>query len=228
GPRIARGCFGEHYEDSIEKGKGLMELEEVPERGYTIRELCEMEDRAGVDKYFASIVTQLKFVDSKDPLVPRWSAISGSSQGLHFICALIDRVHIIGRLIRSQHEKILTLRATNEELKLGANQELLTAIEHRAKEWEDEVKKSQTELESLMNQWRELEQEVGAEGPKVVTAYKASRGFELGLEKMGRVNYEFGYRVALEQLWGKHLEIAIEQDPIAECPDDANVEMDLN
>ncbi|RRT48318.1 hypothetical protein B296_00048282 [Ensete ventricosum] len=187
-----------------------------------------MEDRAGVDKYFASIVTQLKFVDSKDPLVSRWSAISGSSQGLHFICALIDRVHIVGRLIRSQHEKILTLRATNEELKLGANQELLTATEHRAKEWKDEVKKSQTELESLRNQWRELEQEVGAEGSKVVTAYKASRGFELGLEKMGRVNYEFGYRVALEQLRGKHLEIAIEQDPIAECPDDANVEMDLN
>ncbi|RRT61367.1 hypothetical protein B296_00043120 [Ensete ventricosum] len=38
----------------------------------------------------------------------------------------------------------------------------------------------------------------------------------------GEVNYKFGYRVALERLWGKHLEIVIEQDPFAECPDDAN------
>ncbi|RRT71582.1 hypothetical protein B296_00027438 [Ensete ventricosum] len=30
-----------------------------------------------------------------------------------------------------------------------------------------------------------------------VASYKASRGFESGLENMGRVNYEFGYQVAL-------------------------------
>ncbi|RRT50247.1 hypothetical protein B296_00029742 [Ensete ventricosum] len=53
-------------------------------------------------------------------------------------------------------------------------------------------------------------------------------GFESGLKKMRRVSYEFGYRVALERLRGKHLEIAIEQDPFVKYPDDANVEMDLN
>ncbi|RZR85117.1 hypothetical protein BHM03_00012090 [Ensete ventricosum] len=45
-----------------------------------------------------------------------------------------------------------------------------------------------------------LEVELKAEGPKVVAAYKASREFEAGLEKMGRINYEFGFRVALERL----------------------------
>ncbi|RWV86613.1 hypothetical protein GW17_00051477 [Ensete ventricosum] len=67
-----------------------------------------------------------------------------------------------------------------------------------------------------------------AEGPKAVDAYKASRGFESGLEKLGWGNYEFGYRVALERLQGKHLEIEIKQDPFAKCPEDANVGMDLN
>ncbi|RWW19001.1 hypothetical protein GW17_00016977 [Ensete ventricosum] len=163
----------------------------------------------------------------------------------------------------SQHERILTLRAVNKELKLGGNQELLAVAEHRAKEYEDEAKKLRAELEYLRNLRRELEEEVGVlhsnldgarndrarlegdvlslteaavflkaelkvEGPKVVIAYKASRGFELGLEKMGRVNYEYRYQVALEQLRGKHPEIAIEQDPFVECPDDANMEMDLN
>ncbi|RWV83163.1 hypothetical protein GW17_00055269, partial [Ensete ventricosum] len=67
-----------------------------------------------------------------------------------------------------------------------------------------------------------------AERPKAVAAYKASLGFESGLEKMGRFIYKFGYRVALERLRGKHPEIAIEQDPFVECPYDVNVEIDLN
>ncbi|RWW45511.1 hypothetical protein BHE74_00048650 [Ensete ventricosum] len=215
---------------SAEKGKGVVELEEIPERGYTLRELCKVEDQAG---------------------------------GLHFISALIDQVHDVGQLIRSQHERILTLQAMNKELKLGGNQELLAATEHRVKEYEDEAKKLQVELESLRNQRRDLEQEVGvlrsnldgarndqahlegdvlslteaaaflkaelkSEGPKAVTAYKASQGFELGLEKIGRVSYEYRYWVALERLRGKHPEIAIEQDPFAKCPNDANVETDLN
>ncbi|RZR96985.1 hypothetical protein BHM03_00026111 [Ensete ventricosum] len=191
---------------SAEKGKGIVELKDVPEWGYIIRELCEVEDRARADKYFASIMIQLKSVDNQDPLVTRWGH----------------------------------LRFANKDLKLSVNQELVTTAEHRVKEWEDEAKKLWTELESLRNQQRELEQErdvlslteaaafLKAEGPKAVTAYKVSRGFELGLKEMGRVSYKFRYRAALERLRGKHLEIVIEQDPFAECPDDTNVEMDLN
>ncbi|RWW50373.1 hypothetical protein BHE74_00043382 [Ensete ventricosum] len=70
--------------------------------------------------------------------------------------------------------------------------------------------------------------ELKAKGPRAVAAYKASLGFESGLEKIGRINYEFRYRVALEQLRGKHPEIMIEQEPFVECPNDTNVEMDLN
>ncbi|RRT62488.1 hypothetical protein B296_00011052 [Ensete ventricosum] len=223
---------------SAEKGKGVVELEEIPKRGYTLRELCKVEDQAGVDRYFTSIMMQLKYCPYR----------SGPRRG---------------QLIRSQRERILTLQAMNKELKLGGNQELLAATEHRLKEYEDEAKKLQVELESLRNQRRDLEQEVGvlrsnldgarndqahlegdvlslteaatflkaelkSEGPKAVTAYKASQGFELSLKKIGRVSYEYGYWVALERLRRKHPEIAIEQDPFAKCPNDAIVEMDLN
>ncbi|RRT80371.1 hypothetical protein B296_00012236 [Ensete ventricosum] len=71
---------GSTVRTSANKGKGIVKLEMVTERGYTMRELYEVEDRAGADKYFASIMTRLRCADSEDPLVPRWSTISGSSQ----------------------------------------------------------------------------------------------------------------------------------------------------
>ncbi|RRT40312.1 hypothetical protein B296_00058602 [Ensete ventricosum] len=116
---------------SAEKGKGIVELEDVPKWGYIIRELCEVEDRARADKYFASIMIQLKSVDNEDPLVPRWGHL---------------------RVVPS---------VANKDLKLSVNQELVTTTKHRVKEWEDETKKLWTELESLRTQQRELEQEVG-------------------------------------------------------------------
>ncbi|RRT40549.1 hypothetical protein B296_00046892 [Ensete ventricosum] len=115
---------------------------------------------------------------------------------------------------------ILTLRAANKELKAGVGQELVAFAELWVKELEGEVENMWTELESLRSQRRELEQDVGV--------MRSSRGFESGLKKMGRVIYEFGYRVVLERLRGKHSEMTIERDPFVECPKDANVEMDLD
>ncbi|RRT42638.1 hypothetical protein B296_00012015 [Ensete ventricosum] len=60
----------------IEKGKEPVETEEALERGYT---LCKL-DRAGAEKYFVTIMMRLKAIEGEDPLVSRWSAISGSSQ----------------------------------------------------------------------------------------------------------------------------------------------------
>ncbi|RRT57605.1 hypothetical protein B296_00004671 [Ensete ventricosum] len=58
----------------------LVELEEAPERGYTIREPCEVEDRVGADKYFTFIMMRLKTVEGEDPLIPRWSVIALAKQ----------------------------------------------------------------------------------------------------------------------------------------------------
>ncbi|RRT72065.1 hypothetical protein B296_00028126 [Ensete ventricosum] len=232
-----------------EKGKELVDFEEAPEWGYTIRELCDMEDRVRVDKYFASIMTWLKTVEGQDPMVSRW--------------ALIDRVHDASRLVWSQHERILVLRAANKELKLGASQDLVTVTKLCANGLEEDINKLQGELESLKNQRREMEQEVGvqrssldgarndrarlegdvlslteamallkaklkADGLKAVATYKASHGFESGLKKMRRVSYEFWYWVALKLLQGKPPEIAIESRfPLRSTSDTSGVKCSI-
>ncbi|RWW76619.1 hypothetical protein BHE74_00015278 [Ensete ventricosum] len=145
-PEQPADALGSTMSTPAEKGKGVVELKEVPEQGYTTRELCE---EVGV----------------------LHSSLDGARN---------DRARLEGDVL------LLTEAATF------------------------------------------LEAELKAEGSKAVIAYKASRGFELGLEKMGRVSYEFEYRVALERLRGKHPEIVIKQDSFVECPDNANVEMDLN
>ncbi|RWW82977.1 hypothetical protein BHE74_00008535 [Ensete ventricosum] len=142
------------------KGKELVPMEEAPEQGYTLRQLCEVEDHVWAERYFATVMMRLKV---------RW--------GFHFITARINRVHDAGRLVRSQHERILALRAANKELKGRVDQDLVTIAKAHGTGW---------------------------------------------------VNYEFGYRVALERLWGKHPKVEVEQDPFAECPEDANVMMDLS
>ncbi|RWW61080.1 hypothetical protein BHE74_00031875 [Ensete ventricosum] len=120
-----------------------------------MRELCEVEDQTSANKCFTSIMMRLRCINSANPLVPRWSTISRSR--LHFISTLIDRVHDASQLVQSQHKKILTLRATNKELKAGVGQELVAIAERRAKELEGKVEKMWTELESLKSHRRELE-----------------------------------------------------------------------
>ncbi|RRT45919.1 hypothetical protein B296_00021519 [Ensete ventricosum] len=114
----------------------------------------------------------------------------------------------------------------------------LESLRSQQRKLEQEVGLLHSSLDGARNDRARLEGDVlsvieaaaflEAEGPKAVATYKASRGFESVLEKMGRVSYEFGYRVALKRLQGKHPEITIEQDPFAECPGGANVKMDLD
>ncbi|RRT35900.1 hypothetical protein B296_00013540 [Ensete ventricosum] len=81
--RIRKAAFEQPVDASgsttrspTEKGKVVVEIEEAHERGYTIQDLCEVEDRAGVDKYFASIMMRLKSIKGEDPLVSMWSTNS--------------------------------------------------------------------------------------------------------------------------------------------------------
>ncbi|RRT35243.1 hypothetical protein B296_00039447 [Ensete ventricosum] len=180
--------------------------------------------------------------EGEDPLVSRWSTISTSNPfwtegplsgeylrgALHptlakqvYECSSEELMNRAGKSA-AWHEKILALRAANKELKASVGQELAAAAERQVKELEAEIERMRTELESLRSQRREFEQE------KVVAAYKASRGFESSLEKMGRVSYEFGYQVVLERLRGKHPDVMIELDPLAKCPEDANIKMYLD
>ncbi|RWV85376.1 hypothetical protein GW17_00052836 [Ensete ventricosum] len=143
-----------------------------------MRELCEVEDREGVDKYFASIMMRLKCGDGEDSLVPRWSTISGSSPfwtegplsgeylwgSQHptlakqvYKCSseeLMDRAD-------NQYEKILALQTMNNELKDSVGQEIAAAAKQQVKELEAKIERMRAELESHRSQSRELEQEVG-------------------------------------------------------------------
>ncbi|RWW76548.1 hypothetical protein BHE74_00015349 [Ensete ventricosum] len=196
---------------------------------------------SGADRYFASIITRLKCVEGEDSLVPRWSTISGSSpfwtEGALSGEYLRGALHpTLAKQVYECSSEELMNRVSKSAVWASVGQELVATVERRVKELEAKIKRMHTELESLESQRREFEQKVGllrstklkAEGQKAVATYKASRVFESGLEKMGRVGYEFGYRVALERLRGKHLDVMIKLEPFAKCSKDANVEMDLD
>ncbi|RZS12435.1 hypothetical protein BHM03_00043972 [Ensete ventricosum] len=83
----------------------------------------------------------------------------------------------------------------------------LESSEHWRKDLKQEINTVRSSLQGARDNRARLEEEVlslteaatllqsklKAEGPKAVAAYKASWGFESGLEKMGRISYEFGY-----------------------------------
>ncbi|RRT49757.1 hypothetical protein B296_00036525 [Ensete ventricosum] len=191
---------------STDKDKGMMELEEVPERRYTMRELYEVEDQAGADRYFTSIMTRLKCVYGEDPLVPRWSTISGSS--LFWTEGPLSSEYLRGALHPTLAKQV---------------------YECSSKELMNRAGKSVVWVPALQFGWGSgRPSSLGGRRPLANRGDSIPRRFESSLEKMGRVSYEFGYRVALERLRGKHLEIMIELDPFAECSEDTNVEMDLD
>ncbi|RWV89541.1 hypothetical protein GW17_00048304 [Ensete ventricosum] len=138
------------------------------------------------------------------------SAISGSSQvwtegplaGEYLRGALHPA---LAKQVYEYSSEELMNRVDKSAVSLSANQELLAATEHRAKEWEDEAKKSQTELESLRNQRRELEleQEVGflrfsldgARNDRVIGLQRSVVRFHLF--PLRQVGYRRGKRVIL-------------------------------
>ncbi|RWV94618.1 hypothetical protein GW17_00042825 [Ensete ventricosum] len=154
--------------------------------GSTIR----VEDHVGAEKYFATVMTWLKVTKGEDPLMPRWSAIVGSSQfwtegplSREYLCGtlhptlakqvyecsskeLMNRASKLAIwLVRSKHERILTLRATNKELKGRADQDLVAVAESHAKELEGNVNRLQGKLESLKTQRRGLRKRSGSYAP---------------------------------------------------------------
>ncbi|RRT72496.1 hypothetical protein B296_00008640 [Ensete ventricosum] len=227
-PEQPANTIGSSTKSPVDKGKNVVEVEEAPERGYTNQDLCEVEDRAGVDKYFASIMMRLKPAEGEDPLVARWSTISGSSQV--WTDGPLSGEYLQRGLLFTLAKQVY--ECPSEELMDRAGKSAVWLEIGVLPSSLDGAQVNQARLEgdvlSLTEATTFLEVELKGEGPKVVATYKASRGFESSLEKMGRVSYEFEYRVTLEQLWEKHPEIVIEQDPFVEYPEDVHVKMDLN
>ncbi|RWW61925.1 hypothetical protein BHE74_00030980 [Ensete ventricosum] len=157
-PADASGSTTRTFAD---KGKGMVELGEVPVRGYTMRDLCKVEDPTGANRYFASIMTRLKCVEGEDPLASRWSTISGSSP--LWTEGMLSEEYLRGALHPTLTKQVY--ECSSEELMNHAGKsavwELAAAAERRAKGLEAEIEWMRTELESLRSQRMEFEQEVG-------------------------------------------------------------------
>ncbi|RWW37928.1 hypothetical protein BHE74_00056890, partial [Ensete ventricosum] len=109
------------------KGKELVELEEAPKWGIPSK------------SYVRRTSSDIEVVDHLwlEPSVDRGSVVWGVSAR--------------GPAPRPGKTRILALRATNKELKLGASQDLVATTELCAKGLEEDVNKLSVELESLNN-----------------------------------------------------------------------------
>ncbi|RZR72449.1 hypothetical protein BHM03_00013594 [Ensete ventricosum] len=61
---------------------------------------------------------------------------------------------------------------------------------------------------------------------KAVVQYKESVGFKEGLKRMGRVTYEYGYRVVLACFHARHPDSEVEENPFTIHPEDDLVPME--
>ncbi|RZS07427.1 hypothetical protein BHM03_00038261, partial [Ensete ventricosum] len=115
-------------------------------------------------------------------------------------------------------EELLRREASERELRghLGDAQHLLKEARARAWRMDDELLQAVKDLEHAR-----------AELPgKEVTEYKGSLGFKEGLKRMGRVTYEYGYRVALARFRARYPDADIEEDPFTIYPEDDSVPME--
>ncbi|RWW42451.1 hypothetical protein BHE74_00052001 [Ensete ventricosum] len=115
-------------------------------------------------------------------------------------------------------EALQRLETSNNELNkvrgdLSEARKQLKEARVRAWKANDDLLKSVKDLESTR-----------AELPKrAVDDYKESVGFKEGLKRMGRVAYEYGYRVTLARFRSLHPDSEVEKDPFTVRPEDDSV-----
>ncbi|RWW40154.1 hypothetical protein BHE74_00054449 [Ensete ventricosum] len=125
------------------------------------------------------------------------------------------------KIEREKAEELLRREVSEKELQevrghLGDAQQLLKEARTRARRMDDELLQAVKDLESAR-----------AELPgQSVAQYKGSLGFKEGLKRMGRVTYEYGYRVALARFRARHPDADVEEDPFTIHPEDDLVPME--
>ncbi|RWV77256.1 hypothetical protein GW17_00061939, partial [Ensete ventricosum] len=87
---------------------------------------------------------------------------------------------------------------------------LLKEARVRARKMDDELLQA---VKALENARAELPRQA-------VDRYKESASFKEGLKRMGRVTYEYGYRVALARFHSLHPDSEVEEDPFTIHPED--------
>ncbi|RRT47598.1 hypothetical protein B296_00018800 [Ensete ventricosum] len=121
---------------------------------------------------------------------------------------------------RERDEALQWLETSNKELNeargdLSEAQRQLKEAWVRAQKMDDELLKSMKDLESTQAELLRW----------AIDDYKESVGFKEGLKRMGRVTYEYGYRVALARFRSLHPDSEVEKDPFTIRPEDDYVPM---
>ncbi|RZS26566.1 hypothetical protein BHM03_00059920 [Ensete ventricosum] len=126
----------------------------------------------------------------------------------------------LGKTKQERDEALQRLEASEKELtevqsNLVEIQRLLKEARVRAQKMNDELLQSVKALESARS-----------ELPKqAVDLYKESANIKEGLKRMGRVTYEYGYRVALARFRALHPNSEVKEDPFTIHPEDDLVPM---
>ncbi|RRT36947.1 hypothetical protein B296_00028808, partial [Ensete ventricosum] len=122
---------------------------------------------------------------------------------------------------RERGEELLRRETANKELHevwshLGDAQRVLKEAQVRARKMDDELLLAMKALESAR-----------AELPRqLVVQYKESLDFKECLKRMGRVTYEYGYRVASARFHARHPDAEVEEDPFIIHPEDDLMSME--
>ncbi|RWW39258.1 hypothetical protein BHE74_00055433 [Ensete ventricosum] len=114
-------------------------------------------------------------------------------------------------LEKELHEELHEVRSN-----LAEAHRLLKEARVRARKMDDELLQAVKALESAR-----------AKLPRqTIVQYKESLCFKEGLKRMGRVTYEYGYRVALARFHARHSDAEVEKDPFTIHPEDDLVSME--
>ncbi|RWW44647.1 hypothetical protein BHE74_00049581, partial [Ensete ventricosum] len=148
-----------------------------------------------------------------------------SSGGPEAVTKAEERASELGQELektkRERDEALLRLEASEKDLsKIWSNlakvQRLLKEVRVRARKMDDELLQA---VKALKNARTELPRQA-------IVQYKESAGFKEGLNRMGRVTYEYGYRVVLARFHARHPDSEVEEDPFTIHPEDDLVPME--
>ncbi|RZS24548.1 hypothetical protein BHM03_00057658, partial [Ensete ventricosum] len=114
-------------------------------------------------------------------------------------------------------------RLSRPAIRLGDTRSNLAKVQRLLKEARVRARKMDDELQQAMKALENARTELPRQ---VVVQYKESIGFKEGLKRMGRVTYEYGYRVALARFHARHPDSEVEKDPFTIRPEDDLVPME--
>ncbi|RRT79602.1 hypothetical protein B296_00013581 [Ensete ventricosum] len=179
-----------------------------------MKDLCGTKVRKDDARYYALYMSDLAHQDPNKDMQARWEKLKNLTKIWNDMSVVeeFERGLLHPQLARELYtlpSEVLLVRAAKKMV-------LLKEARVRAQKMDDELLKSMKDLESTR---AELQR-------RAIVDYKELVGFKEGLKRMGRVTYEYGYRVALACFRSLHPDSEVEEDPFTIRPEDDSVPME--